>query len=91
METSKDSIIITNKEDLKSVMMEMFEEWKKHNEEKLLTPEEVKRFLSISNTTMWRFDNEGKLKPIYFDGKKRNGIKRYRKSDIDELINKIIV
>lgn len=52
-------------------------------EDQLLTVEEAIERLKISRTSAWRWERQGILKPV-----KIGRFVRYRKSDIDELINK---
>ena len=51
--------------------------------EKLLTTDEVCDMLSISRVTAWQWDNKGIIKPI-----RLGNIKRYRLSDIEEIIKR---
>lgn len=46
-------------------------------QEVYLTSKEVSQFLKVDNSTLWRWEKRGYLKPLYIGGKKR-----YPKSEI---------
>ena len=50
--------------------------------EYLLTPEEAAELLKVSSVTLWRWDKQNYLTPVYVGGKNR-----YRNSDISKIIN----
>ena len=52
--------------------------------DKLLTIKEVQKMLSVSKTTLQRWDNSGKLIAVRTEG----GHRRYKESDINNLMNK---
>lgn len=45
------------------------------------TTEKVKEILSVCTSTLWRWEKRGYLVPLNFGGQKR-----YRKSDIDKIL-----
>lgn len=45
------------------------------------TSEKVKEILSVCTSTLWRWEKRGYLVPLNFGGQKR-----YRKSDIDKIL-----
>jgi DNA-binding transcriptional MerR regulator len=49
--------------------------------ETYLTTEKVREMLSVSITTLWRWEKRGYLVPISYGGQKR-----YRKSDIEKIL-----
>lgn len=49
--------------------------------ETYLTTEKVHEMLSVSLTTLWRWEKRGYLVPISYGGQKR-----YRKSDVERII-----
>ena len=52
-------------------------------QEVYFTTKEVSEFLKVDNSTLWRWEKRGYLKPIYIGGKKR-----YPKSEIVERFRK---
>ncbi len=57
------------------------EEYRKRNApETYFTQAEVCKLLSVSLTTLWRWDQKGVLKAV-----KVGGLNRYKKSDIDRI------
>lgn len=50
--------------------------------EQLITPEDAAKILCVSSVTLWRWDKSSYLKPVYIGGKKR-----YRNSDLQQIIN----
>ncbi len=50
--------------------------------EELLTPAQFADTLKISLVTLWNWDNKGITKPVRI-----GNAKRYRRSDLDKLIN----
>ena len=84
------NIMLLSREDLSAVLKETFEEWREsftlectNEKHQLLTPDEVLKILSISNTTLWRMAKNGELCPISV-----GGAKRYRLSDINAYIER---
>ena len=51
--------------------------------DKLLKLSDVEKLLKVSKSTLLRWDNDGKLVAVRTEG----GHRRYRKSDIDKIIN----
>ena len=51
------------------------------NAECYYTTEKVKEILSVCTSTLWRWEKRGYLVPINFGGQKR-----YRKSDIEKIL-----
>ena len=85
-----DKLVLLSREDLSAVLKETFEEWREsftpectNEKHQLLTPEQVLRILSISNTTLWRIAKSGELCPIFVAG-----TKRYRLSDVNAYIER---
>lgn len=56
---------------VKVVKMEMEDEIRQQNSEVYMTSQEVCDFLSIDNSTLWRWEKRGYLNPLYIGGKKR--------------------
>lgn len=54
----------------------------KESRQDILTIEEVADILKVSKMTLWRWNKNGKLKKIDI-----GGMPRYRRSDIDALLN----
>lgn len=85
------NIIMCNREDIKYELLSIYQEMKAEAKaeaetkakEMLLTADEVLSTLKISNTTLWRWQKENYLTPIYVGGKKR-----YKRSDIMAIIEK---
>lgn len=73
----------------KETSAELLEQYVRENpvapaeEEKLISSSETKEKLKVSTTTLWRWDNNGYLKPV-----KVGGLIRYRLSDVNALIEK---
>lgn len=73
------------------VSIKDLEEWGKHlisaaldevkEEEKFLTPTQVAKMLDTTRSTLWRWDKNNYLKPVYIGGKPR-----YKESDIKSLL-----
>ena len=61
------------------VKLEMEEDIRSKNSEVYLTSKEVCDFLSIDNSTLWRWEKREYLKPLYVGGKKR-----FPKSEIEK-------
>lgn len=57
---------------------------KKVNEKELLTIREVSELLGVHQQTLRRWDEEGKLKAIRIG---KSGHRKYRKSDIEKIVN----
>ena len=55
----------------------------KDNSEFYYTKDQVAKILNINPSTLWNWSNKGYLMPI-----KVGGLNRYKKSDIDKIINK---
>ena len=53
-------------------------------QEVYFTSKEVSEFLKVDNSTLWRWEKRGYLKPIYIGGKKR-----YPKSEIVDRFTSI--
>ena len=77
--------LVLNKADLK----ELFLEWKEESElnrkketETLLTPDEVASKYRISKVTLWRWAQDGLLKPVKMGRKSF-----YRQSDIERVFD----
>lgn len=51
--------------------------------EQYLSPNKVCELLDIDPTTLWRWDKKGLLHPL-----KLGGVNRYKKSDIDRILNR---
>ena len=51
-------------------------------QEKYLSPAKTAELLDVNASTLWRFGQRNYLNPIRIGGKKR-----YRKSDIDKILN----
>ncbi|MBR0531525.1 MAG: helix-turn-helix domain-containing protein [Bacteroidales bacterium] len=51
-------------------------------EERLLSPEQVSNMLQVSDTTIWRMEQDGRLHSVLVRGQKR-----YRYSEIMKIIN----
>lgn len=85
-----DNILFLNRNDLREELQNIFcmmqAEADKQAEikasEQLITPEEAAKILCVSSVTLWRWDKSNYLKPIYIGGKKR-----YRNSDLQQIIN----
>lgn len=84
------NIMLLSREDLSAVLKQTFDEWREsftpectNEKHQLLTPEQVLKILSISNTTLWRMAKSGELCPISV-----GGAKRYRLSDINAYIER---
>lgn len=56
---------------VKKVKLEMEKEIRSKNTETYMTPKEVCEFLSIDNSTLWRWEKRGYLTALYIGGKKR--------------------
>lgn len=69
---------------VKKVKMEMEEEIRSKQSETYMTSNEVCDFLSIDNSTLWRWEKRGYLKPLYVGGKKR-----YPRSMIEQRFTRI--
>mgnify|MGYP002349820423 CR=1 FL=1 len=77
--------------DLIEAIRSVVEETKLHLEqvnseqttETYLTEDEVKQMLDVSHSTLWRWQKQGYLSPVKIGRKNR-----YRKSEIEALINK---
>ena len=54
-------------------------------EERIITLSEASKILHVCPNTLRNWDKRGVLRPVYFGIKK---IRRYRKSDIDSLLNR---
>lgn len=85
-----ENLIIINRQDLAEELKRTFNEWREsfapecsNEKHQLLTPDEVLKILSISNTTLWRMAKNGELCPISV-----GGAKRYRLSDINAYIER---
>jgi len=53
-----------------------------NNEEEYFTPQQLAALLKVSLVTLWSWDNRGILSPLRI-----SNIKRYRKSDIEKILN----
>jgi predicted DNA-binding transcriptional regulator AlpA len=86
-----ENIFLIGREDLRDELKELFAEIlkdaDKRAEEKakdrLLTADEVCEILKISATTIWRWQKSEYLLPVFIGGKKR-----YRKTDIQRIMEK---
>lgn len=84
-------IIQLDREDLRAELQSIFHAMQVEAEaqatekakECLFTPEEAAKMLSVSSVTMWRWQKNEYLVPVYVGGKKR-----YRNSDIVRIIEK---
>lgn len=81
------TIIQVNQEDLRTVLGEIVfgiinenREERKQNDSELLTPKNVRERLSVSSSTLWRWEKEKYLTPVRVGGKVF-----YRSSDIQSI------
>ena len=81
------TIIQVNQEDLRTVLGEIVfgiinenREERKQNDSELLTPKNVRERLSVSSSTLWRWEKEKYLTPVRVGGKVF-----YRSSDIQTI------
>lgn len=84
------NIVQLNRDDLRQELQNIFNVMQaeadrqavERTKEYLLTPEETAELLKVSSVTLWRWDKQNYLTPVYVGGKKR-----YRNSDISKIIN----
>ena len=69
---------------VKKVKLEMKEEIRSKHTETYMTSSEVCDFLSIDNSTLWRWEKRGYLTPLYIGGKKR-----YPRTEIEKRFTSI--
>ena len=81
------TIIQVNQDDLRTVLGEIVfgiinenREERKQNDSELLTPKNVRERLSVSSSTLWRWEKEKYLTPVRVGGKVF-----YRSSDIQTI------
>ena len=81
------TIIQVNQDDLRTVLGEIVfgiinenREERKQNDSELLTPKNVRERLSVSSSTLWRWEKEKYLTPVRVGGKVF-----YRSSDIQSI------
>ncbi|MCH5213776.1 MAG: helix-turn-helix domain-containing protein [Muribaculaceae bacterium] len=84
------NLMVVDRQELAEELKRAFDEWREsftpqcsNEKHQLLTPEQVLRILSISNTTLWRMAKNRELCPISV-----GGAKRYRLSDINAYIER---
>ena len=87
MKTIENRLFAISLDDLRAVIHDevlaaMAEYFKQPNEEKLLTISQAAAMLEVDRSTLWHWDKEGYLKKIHIGGKPR-----YKKSDIDRILN----
>ena len=73
LQYTQSQIVILTPEQIKNLVSQVIEETKnlpqEPKEEELLTSKEVLKILKVTNSTMHRYINEGKLKPIRYGRK----------------------
>ena len=73
LQYTQSQIVILTPEQIKNLVSQVVEETKnlsqEPKEEELLTSKEVQKILKVTNSTMHRYINEGKLKPIRYGRK----------------------
>lgn len=65
-------------------MFDLFTEYTKPKEEKLLTIKQVAELLGVTEPTLWRWNKEGILKKVKVGNKVR-----YRESDINKVLEEM--
>ena len=67
---------------IKQACEKLLEENAKLNEEVYYTKDQVVKILKINPSSLWNWSNKGFLMPV-----KVGGLNRYKKSDIDKILN----